>query len=55
MNVVFKEAEIGDELYYYWIPSFQHNKIYRKVRKISDNQYEELEGPKKNTIQQYNN
>ena len=42
---VFDEAAIGDELYYYWTPSFQHNKIYRKVRKISDNQYEELERP----------
>lgn len=51
---VFDEAAIGDELYYYWTPSFQHNKIYRKVRKISDNQYEELEGPDKNTIQQLN-
>ena len=45
MNVVFKEAEIGSELYYYWIPSFQHNKIYRKVIKISDTEYKELEGP----------
>ena len=38
MNV-FDEAKIEDELYYYWKPSPQHNKIYRKVMKISDNQY----------------
>ena len=53
MNV-FQEAKIGDELYYYWKPSIQHNKIYRKVMKISDNQYKELEGPENGETKQLN-
>lgn len=51
MNV-FQEAKIGDELYYNWRPSLEHNKIYRKVIKISDTEYKELEGPEKDTIKQ---
>lgn len=54
MNV-FQEANIGDELYYYWKPSPQHNNIYRKVRKISDNEYKELEGPEIEKIKQLPN
>lgn len=42
---VFDKAAIGNELYYYWKPSPQHNKVYRKVKKISETEYEELEGP----------
>jgi hypothetical protein len=42
---VFNEAAIGNELYYYWKPSPGHNKVYRKVKKISETQYKELEGP----------
>ena len=53
MNV-FQEAKIGDELYYNWRPSLEHNKIYRKVIKISDTEYKELEGPEKDKIQQLN-
>jgi hypothetical protein len=44
---VFDEATIGNELYYYWKPSPEHKKLYRKVKKISKTQYEELEGPEK--------
>ena len=51
---VFQKAAIGDELYYNWRPSPEHNKIYRKVIKISDTEYKELEGPEKDKIQQLN-